>query len=281
MEGQPPSEYDMTAADLERVVRAATRLGVRKVKLSGGEPTLRRDITDIVARLRPHLQELSMTTNGYLMTKLALPLRRAGLDRVNLSLHTLRRSTYQAITGVDILPQVLEGLEAALAAGYTQVKVNMVLLKGVNEAEIWDLMDFAAEKGAVLQIIELQGPLHELDAPSFWEKYVSVGHLEEELRRRGVLAGKNELHDRPLFRVSANGSSALVELVGPMFNPSFCNGCYRIRLTADGRVKTCLFDERAEVNLKEAIARGATDDELEALLARAIQSREPYWREEA
>ncbi|MEE9601444.1 MAG: GTP 3',8-cyclase MoaA [Thermoplasmata archaeon] len=281
MEGQPPNQYDLTAEELERVVRTAVRLGVRKVKLSGGEPTLRRDIKEIVTRLRPHLEELSMTTNGSLLSKLARPLRQAGLDRINLSLHTLKRDTYKAITGVDLLPRVLEGLNAALEAGFSAVKINMVLLKGVNESEVWDLMDFAAEKGAILQVIELQGPLHELDAPSFWERYVPVKPLEDELRRQGVLVGKNELHDRPQYRVPANGSSLVVELVGPMFNPSFCDGCYRIRLTADGRVKTCLFDERAEVNLKAAMTTGASDEELVTLLVKAIHSREPYWREEA
>ncbi len=280
MEGQPQSEYDLTADELERIVRAATEVGVRKVKLSGGEPTLRRSILEIVRRLRPHLEELSMTTNGSLLTRLALPLRHAGLDRINVSLHTLRRETYRAITGVDVLPKVLEGLDAAITAGFTQVKINVVLLKGINESEVWDLMDFAAEKGTALQIIELQGPLHQLDAPSFWERYVPVRRLEEELRRKGVFVGKNELHDRPRYRIPANGSSVVVELVGPMFNPSFCNGCYRIRITTDGRVKTCLFDERAEVNLKEAMARGASHEDLVALLARAVRSREPYWREE-
>ncbi len=281
MEGQPQSEYDLTADELERIVRAATEVGVRKVKLSGGEPTLRRDALEIVRRLRLHLEELSMTTNGSLLTQLALPLRQAGLDRINVSLHTLRRETYRAITGVDVLPKVLEGLDAALTAGFTQVKINVVLLKGINESEVWNLMDFAAEKGAALQIIELQGPLHQLEASSFWERYVPVRRLEEKLRRLGVLVGKNELHDRPRYCIPANGSSVVVELVGPMFNPSFCNGCYRIRLTTDGRVKTCLFDERAEVNLKEAMVKGASHEDLVALLARAIRSREPYWREEA
>ncbi len=280
MEGQPPNAYDLTAPDLERAVRAAADVGVQNVKLSGGEPTLRRDIVEIVQRLRPHLGELSMTTNATLMEELASPLREAGLDRVNVSLHTLRRATYEAITGADLLPRVLRGLDATLAAGYAQVKINMVLLKGVNEAEVWDLMDFAAERGALLQVIELQGPLHELDAPSFWEKYVPVKELERELRGQGVLVGKNELHDRPQYRVPANGSAAVVELVGPMFNPSFCNGCYRIRLTTDGRIKTCLFDAEAAVDLKGALRRGASHEELVALFAKAIQTRVPYWREE-
>ncbi|MFQ5837864.1 MAG: GTP 3',8-cyclase MoaA [Thermoplasmata archaeon] len=278
MDGQPPAGGSLAAEDLERVVRGAVRLGIRKVKLSGGEPTLRKDIEEIVSRLRPHLQELSMTTNGLLLGDLARPLRQAGLDRVNVSIHTLRRSTYRAITGADLLPKVLEGVDAALEAGFSQVKLNVVLLKGVNESEIWDLMEFAARKGAVLQIIELQGPIHALDASSFWRHYVPVGGLERTLRQRGVLVGRNELHDRPRYRLVANGGTAVVELVRPMFNPSFCRGCRRIRVTADGRVKTCLFDEKAEVNLKEAIARGVTDEELAALLARAIHSRVPYWR---
>lgn len=280
MEGQPPNAYDLSAEDLERAVRAAADVGVRNVKLSGGEPTLRRDLEEIVQRLRPHLQELSMTTNATLMEELASPLRRAGLDRVNVSLHTLRRRTYEEITGADVLPRVLRGLDATLAAGYDQVKINMVLLKGVNEGEVWDLLDFAAARGAVLQVIELQGPLHELDAPSFWEKYVPVKELEGELRDQGVLVGKNVLHDRPQYRVPANGSSAVVELVGPMFNPSFCNGCYRIRLTTDGRIKTCLFDAQAAVDLKGPLRDGASHEELVALFAQAIQTRVPYWREE-
>ncbi len=279
MEGQPLNEYDISAEDLERLVKAAVEVGVRKVKLSGGEPTLRRDILEVVSRLRPHLDEVSMTTNASRMAELANPLRKAGLDRVNVSLHTLRRETYHAITGADILPRVLDGLDATVEAGFYPVKINMVLLKGVNEGEVWDMTEFAAEKGAILQVIELQGPLHHLDSDSFWERYVAVKTLEPELRKSGVLVGRNELHDRPRYQVPANGGSAIVELVGPMFNPSFCDGCYRIRLTTDGRVKTCLFDERAEVNLKAALDRGASHEELVALFAAAIQSREPYWTE--
>jgi cyclic pyranopterin phosphate synthase len=281
MEGQPPAEDGMTPRELEQVVRAAAALGIGKVKLSGGEPTLRRDLVEVVTRLRPHVEELSMTTNGFRMAELAQPLRRSGLDRVNISLHTLRRSTYQAITGADLLTRVLDGVEAALEAGFEQVKLNVVLLKGVNDSEVWDLMEFAAKVGATLQLIELQGPIHALKASSFRRHYVPVRELEGVLRQRGVLVGWNELHDRPRYRVRANGGTATVELVGPMFNPAFCMGCRRIRLTSDGRVKTCLFDDRAEVNLKEAIAAGSGQERLVDLLARAIRSRAPYWREDA
>jgi cyclic pyranopterin phosphate synthase len=281
MEGQPPAGDGMTPGHLERVVRAAAALGVRKVKLSGGEPTLRRDLVEVVARLRPHVEELSMTTNGSLMGGMAGTLRRSGLDRVNISLHTLRRSTYRAITGADLLPRVLEGVEATLDASFRQVKLNVVLLKGVNESEVWDLAEYAAKMGATLQLIELQGPIHTLGASSFWRHYVPVREVEEVLRKRGVLVGWNELHDRPRYRVRANGGTATVELVGPMFNPAFCMGCRRIRLTSDGRVKTCLFDQRADVNLREALERGAGQEELVDLLARAIGSRVPYWREDA
>ncbi len=280
MEGQPLSKNDLSPESLEKIVKAAVDVGVRKVKLSGGEPTLRKDLVEVVNRLRPHLEEISLTTNASRMSDFARPLREAGLDRVNVSLHTLNRETYRAITGTDLLPKVVEGLEATLEAGFYPVKVNMVLLKGVNESEVWDMMEFTAERGAILQIIELQGPLHQLRSDVFWERYVAVKSLEPELRKVGVLVGRNELHDRPRYQVPANGGSALVELVGPMFNPAFCKGCYRIRLTTDGRVKTCLFDEQAEVNLKEALDSGATHEELVDLFTAAIESREPYWTEE-
>ncbi len=280
MEGQPLSEDILSAEDLEKIVKAAVDVGVQKVKLSGGEPTLRRDIVEVVSRLRPHLREVSMTTNASLMADLARPLRKAGLDRVNVSLHTLNRETYRRVTGVDLLPKVLDGLRATLEAGFYPVKINMVLLKGINEPEVWDMMEFTAETGAILQVIELQGPLHQLRSDVFWERYVAVKDLEPKLRQWGLLVGRNELHDRPRYQVPANGGSTLVELVGPMFNPSFCNGCYRIRLTTGGRVKTCLFDEKAETDLKAALNRGASHEDLVALLAGAIQSRRPYWTED-
>ena len=153
-EGQSPSNEEMTPEEIERLVRISAGVGIRKVKLTGGEPLIRNDIAEIVSKLSPLMKEVSLTTNGIHLASMAGVLKTSGLDRVNVSLHTLDPETYKRLCGRDGSQEVILGIKAAIASRLTPVKVNMVVIKGENESEIMRMIDFCAEVGAVLQLIE-------------------------------------------------------------------------------------------------------------------------------
>ena len=272
--GQPARE-PWRPEELGRVMRVAARLGITKVKLTGGEPLLRPDIADIVAEIAavPGVADLSMTTNGSLLADLAYELAEAGLRRVNVSLDTLDRATFRAITGRDALPRVLAGIEAALDAGLRPLKLNMVLLRGLNEREVWRLVEFAREKGAILQVIELVRPPGMPEA-FYKARHADLADLEAELAGRAVRVVRRQLQNRPKFFLP-NGAE--VELVRPVHNSSFCAKCRRLRLTADGRLKLCLMRPDA-LDLLGPLRSGAGDGELEAIFRRAVALREPFYR---
>ena len=270
-----PAREPWRPEEFGRVMRVAARLGITKVKLTGGEPLLRPDIADIVAEIAavPGVSDLSMTTNGSLLADLAYELAEAGLRRVNVSLDTLDRTTFRAITGRDALPRVLAGIEAALDAGLRPLKLNMVLLRGLNEREVWRLVEFARERGAILQVIEL------VKAPGMPEAFYKARHadladLEAELAGRAVRVVRRQLQNRPKFFLL---DGAEVELVRPVHNSSFCAKCRRLRLTADGRLKLCLMRPDA-LDLLGPLRSGAGDEELEAIFKRAVELREPFYR---
>ncbi len=258
-EGAPTLARDrLGPEDLGIIAEAARRLGARSFKLTGGEPLVRRDIADIVGKIsrygRP--EDLSMTTNASRLAELASRLRRAGLRRVNISLHSLRRETFRRITGRDMLDRVLEGVDAAVEAGLRPLKINFVIMRGVNSDELWNMVDFAAEKKAILQVIELH-PVGEGKA-IFPQYHYPAAKVEEELAKRAVeIRRRYELHMRPIY-VMDNG--ALVEVVGPVGNYYFCSRCTRIRIMSDGRVSPCLNWQGENLNLLDAL-RSAEDRE--------------------
>ena len=265
----------MRAEELGRIAELAVELGITKFKLTGGEPTLRPDIVDIVEEIGAveGVRDLSMTTNGSRLAELAYELAEAGLMRVNISLDTLDPGKFKFITGRGRLEEVLAGVDAALDAGLRPVKLNMVLLRGLNDREVWDMVDFAREKGAVLQVIEL------VRAPGmsegFFKAYhVGLGELEEELAKKAARVVRRQLQNRPKFFLP---DGAEVELVRPVHNSSFCAKCRRLRLTSDGRLKLCLMRPDT-LDLLGPLRAGASDEELKAIFKRAVELREPYYR---
>jgi len=224
-----PEEYGVIA-------EAARLLGIRSFKLTGGEPTTRKDIVEIVGELRRNAPEaeISMTTNGYLLPALAERLARAGLQRVNISVHSLDPEKYEFITGVPGLDRALESLEAAVRAGLG-VKINMTIMKGVNEDEILDLARLARRYGAILQVIELQ-PVG-LGAKFFRRYYYPASKVEEMLLARGAKVVRRRLHNRPIYILP---SGEKIEVVRSYNNPLFCLGCTRIRIGPFGDVSPCL-----------------------------------------
>ena len=251
------------------------RLGIREIRFTGGEPLLRRGLAGIVARtaeLRPR-PEMSVTTNGIGLARMAGPLRDAGLDRVNVSLDTLRPQAFQQLARRDRLPEVLAGMAAAASAGLAPVKVNSVLMRGINDGEARDLLRFCVARGYELRFIE-QMPL---DAQHGWRRATMVT-AEEILAALGaefVLKPEDpgERGSAPAEAYLVDGGPARVGVIGSVTRP-FCGACDRVRLTADGQVRNCLF-AREENDLRGPLRDGASDAELAAIWQRAVAAKLP------
>ena len=271
------AKNEMTPEEIERLVRIASRLGIRKVKLTGGEPTVREDIIEIVRRIKPYVRDLSMTTNGSRLKELAEPLARAGLDRVNVSLHSLKPEVYKKITGVDMLETVLDGIKEAVKY-LSPVKLNMTVMKGLNDGEIWDMIDFSAKTGAILQLIELEAP-REMTETTFFRKYFyPLKPVEKELEKRAVKIRERRMHRRKKYFIPTDYGTAEVEVVRAMHNTVFCANCTRLRVTSDGKFKTCLLRNDDLIDFLSAMRNGASDAELVDIFRKAVLKREPYWR---
>lgn len=276
-EGQTPAVEEMTPEEIERLVLVASSLGVRKVKLTGGEPLLREDIVEIVSRISSAVSEVSMTTNGSRLESLAGGLRRAGLSRINVSLHSLDRGVYERLCGVDIVHSVVRGIERAVEVGLSPVKVNMVVMKDLNEDEIPSMIEFCSRVGAVLQLIEYMSDRAGEAGCAFSERFYSLGPVEEALSDRAVDISMNELHRRRRYRLVENGRDVTVEVVRPMHNTEFCSNCTRMRLSSDGKLKPCLLDKSGTVDILTPLRKGADARTLQQAFLKAVSGRRPYW----
>ena len=274
-----PHDEILSFEEIERVARVFMALGVRKIRLTGGEPLLRHGLDDLVGRLvaLPGLEDLGLTTNGYLLAGQAARLRRAGLRRLTVSLDALEDATFRRLAGVDVpVSSVLAGIDAAIAAGFAPVKLNMVVLRGVNEDQVLPLARFARERGLTLRFIE----------------YMDVGPLNR-WSREGVVSAA-EIHARvsaewpvgPAFRGSDSevaeryrylDGAGEIGMIASVTRP-FCAGCSRVRLTADGRLFTCLFGASA-VDLRSLLRGGADDAELATAIVSAWQRRDDRYSE--
>jgi GTP 3',8-cyclase len=276
-----PKAEVLTDDEVIRLVQIGVeRLGIREIRFTGGEPLLRRGLAGIVARaaaLRPR-PELSITTNGIGLGRQAEALRQAGLDRVNVSLDTLRPDKFRELARRDRLSDVLDGLATAAAAGLTPVKVNSVLMRGINDGEAVDLLRFCLSHGYELRFIE-QMPL---DAQHGWRRanMVTADEILAALGREFELIpdepGRRGSAPAETFLVNGffiNGGPARVGVIGSVTRP-FCGACDRVRLTADGQVRNCLF-AREESDLRGALRSGATDAEIAELWRRAVASKLP------
>jgi GTP 3',8-cyclase len=266
----------LTDDEVVRLARIGVELlGITEIRFTGGEPLLRRGLPGIVARtaaLRPR-PEISLTTNGIGLDRLAGPLRAAGLDRVNVSLDTLRPAVFQELSRRDRLSDVLAGLAAAAAAGLTPVKVNTVLMRGRNDGEVVPLLRFCLEHSYELRFIE-QMPL---DAQHGWrrENMVAATEIMDALSAEFSLTpdGSAVRGSAPAETFLVNGGPARVGVIGSVTRP-FCGACDRVRLTADGQVRNCLF-ARDESNLRDPMRAGASDAELATLWRQAVAGKLP------
>jgi cyclic pyranopterin phosphate synthase len=263
----------LSREEILRVVRVAAELGFRKFRLTGGEPLVRRDVPELVRAMKalPGVRRVGLSTNGARLAALARPLREAGLGTVNISLDALSPEGYRRITGGRV-ERVLEGIAAAVEAGFERVKLNTVLLAGVNEEEIWPLIRFAARHDLPLRLIELMpvSPAEQLDDTNF----LSAAAVMERLRRREALIPVPDARlgygPAKYYRLAETG--ALVGFIGAMTNHHFCDTCNRVRLTADGKVRPCL-GNHGELDLRAMLRAGAKDADVAAVLREALAQK--------
>jgi cyclic pyranopterin phosphate synthase len=261
----------LTAEEIVRIVRVAAGLGFRKFRLTGGEPLVRHDILEIVSGMKKisGVDIIGLSTNGIKLAALAKPLYDAGVTAVNVSLDALAPEIYKRITGGNV-EAVLAGIRAAIEAGFDRVKLNCVLMRGVNEQEIWPLAVFAAEHGLPLRLIELM-PLTRTDV-------LTEGNFLPAGEAMQLLARHDELIPQPDTKIGhgpakyylLKQTGALVGFIGALTNLHFCEACNKMRLTADGKIRPCLGDH-GEIDLREALRRSDDDEALRNTFLEALR----------
>jgi cyclic pyranopterin phosphate synthase len=271
-----PAPELLTGDEVVRLVRIGVEtLGIREVRFTGGEPLLRRDLADVIAAtaaLTPR-PEISLTTNGIGLERRADALRAAGLDRLNVSLDTLRPEVFRKLTRRDRLDDVLSGLAAAAAAGLTPVKVNAVLMRGLNDDEAPSLLRYCLDRGYELRFIE-QMPL---DAQHGWKRteMVTAAEVFRSLAEAFDLTQdpERERGSAPAETFLVNGGPGRVGVIASVTQP-FCGACDRVRLTADGQIRNCLF-ARTETDLRSLLRSGAPDEDIAARWTAAVAAKLP------
>jgi cyclic pyranopterin phosphate synthase len=272
----------MTPGEIERVVKVASDAGIKRLKLTGGEPLCREDAGEIVLRCARLMDEVSMTTNGVLLNRYASVLKKAGLKRLNINLNTLDERLYRKITGTDFFSNALGCIETAVNAGISPIKLNMVVMKGLNENEIPEMMDFTRKNGIVLQLIELTTDRESECSAEYTTYHADLSAMEKELGNKSIETMENVLHRRRRYLIPSPEASceetAWVEVVRSMHNTEFCGYCTRIRVTADGQLKPCLLRDDGQIDLLTPLRGGASDEQLLHIFRKAVTQRAPYWR---
>ncbi len=270
-----PKDETLTDDEVVRLIRiAVTMLGVEDLRFTGGEPLIRRGFVDIVRRTSqlPRPPRMAVTTNGLGLDKMAGALAGAGLSRVNVSLDTVQPDTFHQITRRNRMDDVVRGIQAAAAAGLTPVKINAVLLRGVNDDQAPEILGWCLDHGYELRFIE-QMPL---DAQHGWsrERMVTADEIQERLSVVFDLTPSGEQRgSAPAERFLVNGGPATVGIIASVTRP-FCGDCDRVRLTADGNVRNCLF-AREESDLRAALRSGADDDQIADRWRTAMWGKRP------
>ncbi|MDI6739658.1 MAG: GTP 3',8-cyclase MoaA [Candidatus Edwardsbacteria bacterium] len=270
-EGVPLKKHEdlLTFEEIAAIVEAGASFGINKVRLTGGEPLVRRGAVDLARMLAAidGVKDLSLTSNGLLLVQFADDLKRAGLMRVNISLDTLKAERFAYMTGADAWQRVIDGIEAARNAGFEQVKLNVVAIRGYNDDEIGDFVRFARDKALHLRFIEFM-PV----GNSFWEpgKVVSSKNAKLIAGRAAVLVPAAHGDKETVVELyQIQGSAATAGFISPL-SDKFCHRCNRLRLTADGFLKPCLAC-RNEINIKASVRKGRRGPELKRVFFEALR----------
>ena len=298
--GEPPlarKETILTFEEIFRICEIFVSLGIEKIRLTGGEPLIRKDIESLVEKLatlkqrghrlevrgqsehpqsairNPQLKDLALTTNGFSLAARAKKLKQAGLDRVTISLDSLKRENFKKITGVDYLENVLEAVEASKNAGLTPVKINSVIVRGWNDNEIVEFARFARERKVSFRFIEFMP----LDAGNEWNRELVVSGREIYRKINDAFPLKLKSNSRGAETAwkyeFADGAGGEIGIIAPV-TEMFCGACSRIRLTADGQIRTCLFSTK-EHNLRDVLRSGASHAEIVEFIREVVFQKEP------
>jgi cyclic pyranopterin phosphate synthase len=278
-EGFRPQKKILSVDEITKLSRMlAEILNVSRIKITGGEPLCRNEIIEIIKNIDNLglYDDISMTTNGYRLAKMAQDLANAGLDRVNVSLCSLKPEIYKKITGVNGLNRVLKGLKAAKEAGLYPIKINFVIMKGLNAEEFDDMVEFSGKTRYILQLIELHKESDSLEKNNgrFYDKYhEDVIPIIEDLEKKAVeTLIRGNMQNRKIF-VMSNG--AVIETVVP--SHKFCMGCTKLRVGCDGKVFGCLFRSDLGKNVKKELQNHCPNSKFRKIIKKVIDSREPYY----
>jgi cyclic pyranopterin phosphate synthase len=276
-----PREEILTFEETLRLIRVATELGVSKVRITGGEPLTRRDVIDFIRRIPKirGIRSIGLSTNGTLLAReiapsktMASALREAGVTSVNISFDTLDREVYSQITGRDFHEQVLHGIDAAIAAGFEQTKLNTVLMRGRNEDQLIPLIEFAAQRDLILRFIEMMpvSTTEVLDDKNFMSAHVAKRMIES---RYGRLIPEAEFRTNgPATYYQISGRQQRIGFIGAMTNLHFCESCNKLRLTCDGKLRPCL-GSYLEFDIMKPMRAGASDEELKAFFLDVVDRK--------
>ncbi|MGI8847842.1 MAG: GTP 3',8-cyclase MoaA [Candidatus Dormibacteria bacterium] len=267
-----PRDEILTATEIVQIARLFVTMGTRTIRLTGGEPLLRRDILDIVAALRGLHSglDISLTTNGFALAKMAAPLATAGLRRVNVSLDSLNAERFARLARRDCLQRVLDGISAAQEAGLTPVKVNVVVMRGINDGEVADFANFARDRGVIVRFIEFMP----LDASQQWQRdnVVASDELLEAAEQEFALVPRDAGHDPATRFGFADGAVGELGFISTVSAP-FCDRCNRVRILADGMLRNCLF-AAGEADLRSPLRAGADDGEMTRLIRSGVWGKQ-------
>jgi len=276
-----PREDILTFEETLRLIRIASDLGVTKIRLTGGEPLTRRDVIELFRQLPSltKLRDIGLSTNGTLLARevepgltMAAAVRRCGFNSVNISLDTLDRAEYAKITGRDLLPEAIAGIDAAIAAGFPQIKINCVLMRGRNHRGLTTLVDFAAERNLLLRFIELM-PVSTSEVLSE-TNFLSAAEAKHALEERfGSLIPQPEFKTNgPATYYQVPGRNQRLGFIGAMTNLHFCESCNKLRLTCDGKLRPCL-GSYLEFDIMKSLRAGASDDELRQFFLDVVERK--------
>ena len=257
----------LSFAEIERVIRVFGELGTRRIRITGGEPLVRKNLAELATRLAalPGIEDLSLSSNATRLQKQAAPLKQAGISRINISLDTLRADRFKEITGGKI-DKVLKGLMAAKEAGFQPVKINMVVMRGVNDDEVEDMVQFCIEHDFTLRFIETM-PMGDTGRNASLQ-YIPLNEIHDRLAKKYPLIKANMDGGGPARYVRVEGTELRIGFITPM-SQHFCDTCNRVRLSVDGTLYLCLGQE-ASYPLRELLRAGITDEELKQHILKAI-----------
>ncbi len=273
-----PHDKIMRFEEIVQVIKSAAKIGVNKIRLTGGEPLVRPGIVDLVRMIRdiPEIDDISMTTNGHLLADQAQSLKNAGLNRVNISLDTFNPQLFKQITRNGDLSKVFAGIQAAEEAGLSPLKINMVVVRGVNDAEIMDFAKLTLEHDWHVRYIELMPIKNQVGwgvgLPNYEDGYISTHEMLTRLEAFNLQAVYHATNSGPAKLYQMKNAKGYLGFISPIDDDHFCSRCNRLRLTADGNLRSCLLSEK-EYALLPALRN---DENIDAIVQAAIRNKPPH-----